>query len=177
VGRRIGVSAQRVARAERGDAAAQTIDLVARIGPVLGKHLAASLYPAGDAVRDAGHLRLLARFRRRLHPSLQWRTEVPVPIAGDRRSGDGMISGVFGEILVEAETHLGDLQAIERRIRSKARDLGAARVILLVAETRHNRSVLGLHPEVAERFPIGTRACVRAISRGSDPGGDCLVFL
>ena len=88
-----------------------------------------------------------------------------------------MISGVFGEILVEAETHLGDLQAIERRVGSKARDLGVAGVILLVAETRHNRAVLGLHAEVGERFPIGTRACLGALSTGSDPGVDCLVCL
>lgn len=177
VGRRVGVSAQRIARAERGDATALTIDLVARIGPVLGKQLAASLFPGGDPARDAGHLRLIARFRKRLHPHLRWRTEVPIPIAGDPRSGDAVISGRFGDILVEAETHVGDIQAIERRIGSKARDLGANRLILLVADTRHNHEVLRLHSELKERFPIGTRACLRALGAGADPGGDCLVVL
>ena len=177
VGRRIGVSAQRIARAERGDPTALTIDLVARIGAVLGKQLAAALYPAGDPVRDAGHLRLIARFRKRLHPSLRWRTEVPIPIAGDPRSGDGLISGTFGDVLVEAETHLGDVQATERRVAAKARDLGADRVILLVADTRHNRGVLQLHPELRDRFPIGRRACLLALARAVDPGGDALVLL
>jgi hypothetical protein len=50
-------------------------------------------------------------------------------------------------------------------------------VILLFAETRHNRTVLRLHPELRERFPIGTREYLRALALASDPGGDCLVIL
>jgi hypothetical protein len=77
------------------------------------------VYPHGDAVRDRAHLRLIARLRARLHPGLSWRAEVPVPIAGDPRSGDGVIGWRFGSALVEAETHLGDIQALERRVRPK----------------------------------------------------------
>jgi transcriptional regulator with XRE-family HTH domain len=177
VGRRVGVSPQRIARAERGSPSALTVDLAARIAPVLGLQLAASLYPSGDPVRDAGHLRLLARFRARLHPNFRWRAEVPVPIAGDLRSGDAVITAPDKEMLVEAETHLGDIQALERRAGAKARDLGVERLILLVASTRHNRRVIALHPELLQRFPIGSRACLVALARGEDPGGDCLVVL
>jgi transcriptional regulator with XRE-family HTH domain len=177
VGRRVGVSPQRVARAERGSPSALTIDLAARIAPVVGLQLAASLFPSGDAVRDAGHLRLLSRFRARLHASVRWRSEVPVPITGDARSGDAVITVKAKDLLVEAETHLGDIQALERRAGAKARDLGVERVVLLVASTRHNRNVIALHPELYQRFPIGTRACLAALARGEDPGGDCLVIL
>ena len=120
---------------------------------------------------------MLERFRPRLHQSLSWRTEMPMPIAGDLRSGDGMIEGGFGSILVEAETRLTDLQAVERKAFLKKRDLAADRVILLIAETPNNRRVLDLHPEVRERFPIGARKCLAALARGDDPGGDCLVVL
>jgi hypothetical protein len=154
-----------------------TIDLVARIAPVLGKQLAASLYPFGDPVRDAGHLRLLARLRQRLHPGLLWRAEVPIPITGDPRSAAGIIKGTFGEILVEAETHVGDIQDLERRIGAKARDLGADRVILLVADTRHNKHVIRTNPALLERFPVSARSCMRALAAGADPRGDSLVVL
>jgi transcriptional regulator with XRE-family HTH domain len=177
VARRVGVSPMRIARVEGGDPAAMTIDIVAPIAAVIGLQLAVSLHPDGDPVRDRGQLALLGRFRPRLHEKLRWRTEVVIPIAGDRRSADGLIEGVGWSAIVEAETRLGDLQLVERRAAAKQRDLGADRLILLVADTRHNRAVLRLHPESAERFPITTRACLRALARGEDPGGDCLVIL
>jgi hypothetical protein len=167
---------------ERGEPAALTIDLAARIAPVVGLQLAASLHPNGDPVRDRAHLALLDRFRARLHASLLWRTEVPMPIAGDLRGADGVIGGGVapngvGTVLVEAETRLTDLQAVERKALLKKRDLGADRLILLIADTPNNRKVLELHPELQERFPIGTRKCLAALARGVDPGGDCLVVL
>lgn len=161
----------------RGEARALTIDLAARIAPVVGMQLAASLFLNGDPVRDRAQVRLLARFRERLHASLSWHTEVPMPIAGDLRAADGVIESGLGTILVEAETRLTDLQAVERKALLKKRDLGGDRLILLVAETPNNRRVLELHPDLRERFPIGTRRALTALARGEDPGGDCLVFL
>jgi transcriptional regulator with XRE-family HTH domain len=177
VARIVGVSPHRIERAERGEPSALTIDLAARIASVVGLQLAASLYPNGDPVRDRAHLALLRRFKLRLHPSLSWRTEVPMPIAGDLRGADGVIGGGFGTILVEAETRLADLQAVERKALLKKRDLGADRLVLLIADTPNNRRVLQLHPELRERFPIGTRKCLAAVARGEDPGGDCMVIL
>ena len=43
---------------------------------------------------------------------------------------------------VEAETRLSDAQAIERRIALKRRDGGVASVIIVIADTRANRSAL-----------------------------------
>ena len=177
VGRQVGVGHEFIAQVERGDPVAMTIDMVARMAPIVGLELAASLHPGTDPVRDRGHLALLERFRRRLHDRLQWRVEVPIPIAGDPRSADGVIEGDFGSVLVEAETHLGDIQAIERKVGAKQRDLGAERAILLVADTRHNRRVIENHPELKERFPIDTRRCLARLARGEDPGGDSLVIL
>lgn len=88
-----------------------------------------------------------------------------------------MLTIAEGDILVEAETRLDDLQAIERKGAAKARDLGAIRLVLLVADTRHNRQVIRDHPELKERFPIDTRTCLASLGRGEDPGGDALVIL
>ena len=79
--------------------------------------------------------------------------------------------------MIEAETRLNDVQAAERRLRAKQRDLGTTRAILLVADTRHNRAVINHVPDLSTQFPIGTRACLAALGRGEDPGGDCLVIL
>jgi hypothetical protein len=100
-----------------------------------------------------------------------------MPNVGDRRSGDGMIDGVDWDALVEAETVLTDLQLVERKAAAKQRDLAARRLILLVADTRRNREVIRLHPELRERFPIDTRTCLTRLGGGRDPGGDCLVVL
>jgi transcriptional regulator with XRE-family HTH domain len=175
--RRLDVSVDTVIRLEAGDRTTMTIDLTARTAAVLGLELAASLYPNGDPVRDGAHLALLERFRARLHPSVRWRTEVPIPIPGDLRSGDALLATAEGDGLVEAETRLGDIQLLERRAAAKQRDLGAKRLILLVADTRHNREAIRLHPELRERFPIDTRTCLMRLGSGRDPGGDCLVVL
>jgi transcriptional regulator with XRE-family HTH domain len=175
--RTLRVGHQTVARALRGDPGALTIDFAARLAAVLGHQLALGVHPDGDPVRDTAHLALTRRLRERLGPGVTWRSEVAIPIAGDRRSADGIIAGPGFEILVEAETRLGDVQALERSIAGKQRDLGVARVILLVADTRHNRHVCRSVDELRRRFPLGTRACLAALAQARDPGGDALVIL
>lgn len=174
---RVGVGPHRLERAERGDPGTLTIDLAARLASMLGLQLAVSLHPNGDPVRDRGHLALLGRFRARMHPGLKWRTEVPTPITGDLRAGDASIELPNVLILIEAETRVVDLQSVERKANLKRRDLGAERLILLLADTPNNRRVLALHPELRERFPITQRRCLAALGRGEDPGGDALVVL
>ena len=77
-------------------------------------------YPAGDPIRDAGHTRLLDRLRRDLASGLQWRSEVPLPIEGDLRAWDAVIGGPGWRLMVEAETLIDDVQALERRLALEA---------------------------------------------------------
>lgn len=177
LGSMTGISHTQVRRIEAGVAPHVDLRVLSRMASLLGHELSVGIHPAGAPVRDAGHVALLERFRRRLHPSIVWRTEVPVPIEGDLRSADATLDALDIDGLVEAETRLDDVQASERRARTKQRDLGRRRLILLVADTRHNRAVIRAVPELSEHFPIGTRACMAALARGRDPGGDCLVVL
>jgi hypothetical protein len=144
---------------------------------VVGHDLSIRLYPSGPPVRDAAHLALLGRLHDRIAPTLRWTTEVVVPVARDLRSADATIVGAAIHAMVEAETRLSDVQALERRVTAKARDLGMDRVILLVLDSRHNRAVIRSAPELVRRFPVATRAALRALGRGEDPGGDCLIVL
>lgn len=177
VGRMLGVTHSSIGRMERGDVARLSFERIAVVGAILGLDLHARLYPSGSPVRDGAHLALLERLRKRLGSMLRFRLEVPVPIAGDHRSADGVIDGEDVDAMVEAETRVDDVQALLRRIRAKQRDLGSRRVILLLSDSRNNRSVLAHHPELAAEFPIHPRACLRALSAGVDPGGDAILLL
>ena len=172
-----GISHGHLRRIERGLASRVDVEVLARIASVVGHELSLSVFPVASPVRDRAHLALLERFRSRLHASWRWLTEVVMPIPGDRRSADATIANATTDAMVECETHLADIQALERDISGKARELGARRVILLVLDSRHNRAVLRATPELTRRFPIGARAALAALGRGEDPGGDCLIVL
>ncbi len=177
VGAVLRISHTQVQRIEAGNAPHIDIDLIARFAAVVGCELSMGIHPVGTPVRDKAHLALLARFASRLHPSIAWRTEVPMPIPGDLRSADGRAASNDFAAIIEAETRLDDVQAAVRRLRSKQRDLDVPRAILLVADTRHNRKVIDEVPDLRREFPIDTRHCLLALGRGEDPGGDCLVIL
>lgn len=177
LGRIVGVSHTMIGRIERAEARSLSIELAAKVAAVLGLELSVGLHPAGPPVRDRAHLALIERLRVRVSPVLRWRTEVPIPIAGDLRSADIVITGSSFGVLGEAETRLFDVQALERRIGAKQRDLGLERVILLLADTATNRRAVARIPELARRFPVSARTCLRALAEGRDPAGDAIVFL
>lgn len=92
VGRQCGMSRTMVARAEAGTRPT-TIQEYARMGAAVGLDVRLRAYAAGDPIRDAGQQRLLERLRPRVSAILAWRTEVPLPIDGDRRAWDAVIRG------------------------------------------------------------------------------------
>ena len=101
-----------------------------------------------------------------------------MPIPGDLRGLDARIGLQATSIGVEAETRLGDIQAIERKALLKARDADLDCMILLVAETRANREVLHLHREALRAtFPLDTRQVLRALTRGQLPRANGIVVL
>jgi transcriptional regulator with XRE-family HTH domain len=181
VGRAIGVSHARIGRLERGEVSYPDLGFLGAYCSVLGLDLSIRAYPAGDPIRDRAQLALLERLRRRLHPTLRWRTEVPLPIDGDLRAWDAEIRGRNGEpwrVRVEAETRLNDGQALERRLALKLRDDPDGHVILLVSDTRSNRAALrSLGVGLRERLPLGTRVVLAALAAGQDPGGSGIVVM
>jgi hypothetical protein len=79
---------------------------------------------------------------------------------------------------VEAESRLGDLQALERRLALKQRDGSMDRVILLVANTRHNRTVLRSHGSGLEiQFPLPGARALELLAAGVAPTGSTIVVL
>ncbi|HET7702235.1 MAG TPA: hypothetical protein VFK35_02470 [Candidatus Limnocylindrales bacterium] len=97
---------------------------------------------------------------------------------GDRRAWDLVIDGPGWSIPVEAETRLRDVQALQRKVALKCRDGGFDRVLLLVADTRHNRRVLRLASAgFAASHPVRGRDALAALQAGNLPEGSAIVLL
>jgi len=178
VGASAGLSPSQVSRIERGGVPGVSLRHLARIAGVLGLELSARTFPGGAPIRDAAHAALLARLRDRLHPSLVWRTEVPVGASGDQRAWDATIRGHDFLVAVEAETRPRDLQALLRRINLKSRDSAVDAVLLVLTDSRANRElVLAFGEELRSSFPVPARAALLALAGGEDPGGNSVVRL
>jgi len=178
VARAVGASHSEVRRFEIGETAAPSLEFMAACCAVVGLELGLRAYPAGDPIRDRAHIALLERFRARLHPSLSWRTEVPLPLGGDLRAWDAEAAGTGWRARVEAETAITDGQALERRLALKVRDSGPGHVILVVADTRANREALVTLREGLRRLlPLDTRQLLGALAAGRDPGAGGIVIL
>ena len=178
VGSAAGVSRTTVWRLERGIGVEVTLSALSRVSAAVGLEASLRLFPVGDPVRDAAHVALLGRLRARIHPQFRWRTEVPLPIAGDLRAWDATIAGMGFVIGAEAETRIRDLQGVARRVNLKRKDGELDHVILLVADTRANRVALRIGAaDLREAFPISQRDCLRALGEGRDPTGSSIIVL
>jgi transcriptional regulator with XRE-family HTH domain len=178
VARALGISRSQYSRIERGASSDLTIDRVARLFTILGMDLAVRAYPAGDPIRDAAQVALLGRLRERCHPSIRWRTEVAFPIPGDLRAWDATAICPAFRAGVEEETRIRDVQALDRRMALKERDGGMDRLILVVLDSRSNRSALGSAKAILRaRFPIRGARALDLLGAAVDPGDNAFIVL
>jgi hypothetical protein len=175
--RALGVSRQWLGDFELARLPSVDLRRVTVLFALLGHKLVASAYPTGEPMRDAGQLRLLERFNRRVAPTWHRVSEAVMPHPGDLRAWDQLLRGPV-TIGVEAETRPTDLQALVRTIAGKRRDSGVERVVLLVAGTARNRAIVRAHVAILRQtFPLDTRTTLAAVGEGRDPGADGLVLL
>lgn len=92
VARALNRSASTVSRVESGRARQLTMETLLRQAAVVGLVARVALYPAGRAVRDARQLGLEQRFRSAISAAWACGAEVPLPILGDLRAVDLVIS-------------------------------------------------------------------------------------
>jgi len=177
VARIAGLNQSRVSRTERAQRLPPRLDELAMHCAALGLRLSVRAYPEGTPARDGGQLRLLERFRSEVHPGIAWRTEVPVGGPGDLRAWDAVLdAGV--PIGIDAETRLHDIQALQRRLELKRRDSGIPRVVLVVASTRHDRTILREHrAALASTFPLDTAVVMAALRAGEAPPENGIVVI
>jgi transcriptional regulator with XRE-family HTH domain len=172
-------SRAQVSRIERAEAPRVAILEFSRVLAVVGLELSARAYPGGRPLRDAAHLALLDRFRRRVSLSVAWRFEAPVGGAGDLRAWDAVMLVGLTEVAVETETRPRDVQTLLRRLATKRRDdPGISSVVLVMADTRHNRRVVKEFGEVVRaELPMTSKAIIEALAAGREPGGSGIVLV
>jgi transcriptional regulator with XRE-family HTH domain len=178
VGRAIGLSDTEVGRIERGLIRTVSVLQLSRLLSVVGLELAARAYPNGSPMRDTAQLKLLGRLREQLSTDLTWRTEVPVGPTGSLQAWDAVIGLGAHRVGVEAETRLTDLQAVQRRIELKCRDSATPIAILLLADTRTNRTSLRAFARaVHDAFPVPGRDTLQALRAGRPPQGNSVILI
>lgn len=167
-----------VSRFERGEAEGISVDTVSRILAVLGLDLSLRAFPSEDKVRDEAHASLIGRLVDHLPASIGCALEVPFPSLGDKRAWDMRLRIGPSAWGVEAETHVRDFQATCRNVHLKQRDGMVDGVILLIAESRHHRTLLRDHAAVIRAaFPVDGRDALAALKEGRPPQGDAVIIL
>ena len=178
VGDAVGRSAAWVSRVERGAVSGVSVDELIVLAAAVGLKLWITTFAAERAIRDGPQLALLRRFRERVGEGWSWSYEVVVPIARDQRAADAMIRRGSVTIIIEAFTRFADAQAQLRAVLLKARDMEVSRIIIVVAATRTNRLALNAAADmVVSAFPQPTKAVLRALAEGRDPGANGIVII
>jgi transcriptional regulator with XRE-family HTH domain len=180
VARATDVSDARISRVERGRLRGLAIAELARHAAAVGLKLHARFYPNAGGLRDAAQLDLLRRLRARIGDTYTWLLEAPLPIPGDQRAFDALLTqpGNPTTVAIEAITRLRDAQAQLRAATRKQRDGNATRLVILLRASHANRTALATAADVlATTFPLATRATLAALSAGEDPGENGIVLL
>ena len=103
---------------------------------------------------------------------------MPVGGQGDLRAWDAVLVRGTVRIGIEAETRLGDVQALLRRIELKCRDSGIERVIIVAADTRANRAAVAAAAALlGPSFSVSPSAAWAALREGRDPGGNAVLLV
>ncbi len=177
VAQHIGVSRHRVGRVERRKVSTLSLGYLSRHGAAVGLRLSVKLNPVGGGLRDAAQARYIARFVERIGSAWRVALEAAIPLPGDLRAVDVLLEGPC-RVCVEVITRLSDLQAQIRAAQLKQRDIGATRLIIVVAGTHGNRRTLeAARGALVATFDLDTRRTMAQLANGRDPGRDAIVVL
>ena len=133
IGAALGISGQEVCRRELGRTRRMTGSQLAVHAAAVGLKLVVKLYPlGGGSATPRRHATSPPSSRASGRP---WRVtlEAPVPIAGDLRAVDVLLASERARIAVEVITQAGRPPGTGASSQLKARDIGATRLILVIA--------------------------------------------
>jgi hypothetical protein len=107
-----------------------------------------------------------------------WRTEVPVTRdPRDLRAIDAVIARGSARVGVEAMTRLVDSQGQVRPILLKQQASGLECMILLLADSRHNRAAVALAGDLLRAdFPLEARELLAHLRAGRQPPANGLLL-
>jgi transcriptional regulator with XRE-family HTH domain len=179
VGAAAGISRSQVSRIERGLVPELSFVAAALLLASVGLDLSIRAYPAGQPVRDSGHLALMERLKRVVAPTATWQFERPLPMPGDQRAWDVSLALDGGIAAVELETRPRDVQALLRRLSLKRRDDPTVdRIVLVMSNTRHNRALLReVRDLILADFPGSPAQTLDALAHGRLPDANGVILM
>lgn len=155
---------------------------LSEIASVLGYEVSLGLHPIGDPVRDKGQLACGRRLDAVL--SERWRVtdETLLPGAGEQRSWDKLLrlTDATPRYLVgtDIESRVWDVQAIVRRTRARERDGQVDHILIVLADTAHNRRIIDeLRASLGPDYATSARRLVRALRVGMRLAGSGVVLV
>ena len=178
VGAAIGVSRAEVSRRERGAAPYLSALSLCEHAAAVGLRVSVTTHPTGVALRDAAQLRYIRRFLDRIGAPWATELEAVIPLPGDLRAVDVVLRAAGLLVAVEVITRLTDLQAQLRLARLKARDIGATRLVIVVAGTHANRRVVDeARSALLGAWDLDARRVLATLAAGRQPDRDAIVLL
>jgi hypothetical protein len=172
------MSQSRISRIEHANADSISILDVVQVATLLGLELSVRAFPGGSPLRDAAHVELVGRLRRRVSGDFAWQVEVPMPSPYDQRALDVVLRRGNMRIGVEAEVRLTDVQAVVRRVSLKQRDAGLDCMLLLIRASQWNRRAVAQAKLVMDAaFPLGPRRVLSDLGAGRVPTANGLILL
>jgi hypothetical protein len=151
--------------------------MLARHAAAVGLRARIRLFPGDGAVRDSGQVALIRRFRERIGDAGRWAFEVPIPLPGDQRALDAVLTVARGRIGLEFYVRLADCQAQLRAAHLKQRDAELDRMVIVVKATHANRRALReAAPAIADTFPGSTRRLLAILAAGELPPANGVIL-
>jgi transcriptional regulator with XRE-family HTH domain len=180
--REVGWSAAAVGRFHSGHRQDVGIVELSEIASVLGYEVSVGLHPIGDPLRDKGQLACGRRLNAML--SDRWRVtdETLLPGAGEQRAWDKLLRLVDATprclVGVDIESRAWDIQALVRRTRGRERDGEVDHILIVLADTTHNRRVVdALRATLGPGYATGPRRIMTALRSGQPLPGSGVVLL
>jgi transcriptional regulator with XRE-family HTH domain len=175
----VGWSQSELSRLEHFEFQSVPLLRLCEIGSVLGLDLAGGFSPAGDSVRDRGHQKVRGRFGSLVaSPPYGMIHEAPFPGLEDLRSWDILLKLDDFLVGVEIETRVRDVQACVRRIRGRERSGGVDEIVIVLADTAHNRRIAGeLREALGARFATDPIEIVAALRSGLRIPGSGVILI
>jgi transcriptional regulator with XRE-family HTH domain len=177
-----GLSSSAVGRLLAGEIEDPGVIRLSELASVLGYELSVGLHPIGDAVRDKAQLAIGKRFQALLSQAWRVTDEMLLPGEGERRAWDKMLRLPDTQprqlVGVDIESRVYDVQAIVRRTRGRERDGHVDAILLVLADTTHNRSVVDeLRSALGPAYATSPRALLGALREGRPLPGSGVILV
>jgi transcriptional regulator with XRE-family HTH domain len=155
---------------------------LSELASVLGFEVSLGLHPIGDPVRDRAHLAIGARFQAMLSSAWHVADEALLPGSGGFRAWDKSLRLVGAQprhlVGVDIETRVHDVQLLIRRTRLRERDGQADAILLVLADTQHNRRMVSqLRLALGRDYQTEPRVILAALRDGRRLPGSGVILL